>query len=162
MAGATALDQLEEGIHLIGAVDGQINAIHGVEALQRNAELGGEHLPLERGGHPHNVAQLTAAELFAQALDHQGGGGAGAQPQHHAVADLFHGGRGNRLLHLVLKIRHRWRWLRRQTVAGKRLRTGGVPPGRGASLARSSGRTFLRQGGGPDGELQLLLAPHHL
>ena len=109
MAGSATLDQLEGRIHLIGAVDGQIDPIHRVEALQGNTELGGQHLALEGGGHTHDVAELTALELGPQGLNHQGRGGAGAQPHHHAAADLLGGCRRHRLLHLILQVRHRSR-----------------------------------------------------
>jgi hypothetical protein len=102
-----ALDQAEGGIHLISAVNGEINAIDGIQALERDAQFGGQHLALKGGGDTHDVVEFTAAELLAQGLDHQGGGGTGTEAHHHAVTDLLHSGLRHRLLHPVLQIRHR-------------------------------------------------------
>ena len=106
MAGATALDQLEGGIHLVGAVDRQVDAIDGVEALQGDAQFSGQHLALEGGGDAGDVPQLAASELGAKGLDHQGGGGARTQADDHAALDLLGGGGRHGLLHLILQIRH--------------------------------------------------------
>ena len=102
MAGTATLDQLEGGVDFIGPIDRQINAIDGIEAEQRNVQFRGQHFSLEGGGHTDDVAELTAGQLGAQGLDHQRGGGAGAQTQHHAVLDLLHGGIRHRLFHLIL------------------------------------------------------------
>ncbi len=76
MTGATALDQLEVGIHLVGTVNGQVDALNRVEALERNSQLGGQYLPLEGGGHAGDVLQLPTLQLGPKGADHQGRRGA--------------------------------------------------------------------------------------
>ena len=106
MAGAAALDQLEIRVDLIGPIDGQIDTGDGIEALERNTQFGRQHFPLEGGGDASDVLELTALELGAQALDHQGRRRAGAQAHDHAVADLLHRRLRHGLLHAVLQISH--------------------------------------------------------
>ena len=106
MAGSAALDQLERRIHLIGTVDRQIDPVDGVETLQGNPQLSGQHLALKGGGDAGDVAQLTAVQLGPEGLDHQGCGGTGAKPHDHAALDLLSGGGRHRLLHLILQRRH--------------------------------------------------------
>ena len=72
VASTTALDQLEGGINLIGTIDRQIDAIDRIQALQRDAQLGRQHLALEGGRDANDVTQLTALELGAEGLNHQG------------------------------------------------------------------------------------------
>ena len=76
MAGATAFDQLKAGIHLIGAINGQIDAIDGVEGLQRDAQLSRQNLTLKGGGDAHDVAKAAIAQPGPHLLNHQGCGGA--------------------------------------------------------------------------------------
>ena len=76
MAGATAFDQLKAGVHLIGAINGQIDAINGVEGLQRDAQFGRQHLPLKGGGDADDVAEAAVAQPGPHLLNHQGCGGA--------------------------------------------------------------------------------------
>ena len=76
MAGAAAFDQLKCRVNFIGPVDGQINALYCVERLQRNAQLGGEHLALKGGGHSCDVLEATILQTSPELLNHQRGGGA--------------------------------------------------------------------------------------
>ena len=107
MTGTAAFDQLKAWIHFIGAIDGEIDAIHRIEAEQRNVELGGKNLTLEGGGDTNDVLQLTTGQLRPEGFDHQGSRGTGPETQNHAVLDLLDGGIGHRLLHLGLEIGHR-------------------------------------------------------
>ena len=71
MAGAPSFDQLKPGIHLIGAINGQINGLHMVEIHQGNAQPAGQHLALKGGGHCCDVLKLTLAQPLPQGLNHE-------------------------------------------------------------------------------------------
>ena len=106
MAGPAPLDQLEGGIHLIRPIDGQIDALDGIQALQGDPQLSGQDLSLKRRGDTGDVPELTTLQPGPQLLNHQSCGGSGSQPKHHSIPDLGHGRGGHGLLHLGLQIRH--------------------------------------------------------
>ena len=54
------------------------------------------------GGDADDVLQLAGLEEGAELVDDEGGGGAGAQAQDHAAADVLHGLVGGELLEVVL------------------------------------------------------------
>ncbi len=47
VASTTPFDQFKSGIHLISAINGQINPIDGIEGLQRDPQFGRENLALK-------------------------------------------------------------------------------------------------------------------
>ncbi|CAI8161057.1 MAG: Uncharacterised protein [Synechococcus sp. CC9902] len=132
MAGSAPFDQLKGRIHFVGAIDRQINAVHRIEAEQRNVQFRGQHLTLKRGGHADDVFEFATGELGSQALDHQRRSRTGTQTQHHAVLDLPNGCISDSLLHLVLKIRH-------QARSGGRDGSKGVSSGLAVELASQRG-----------------------
>ena len=84
---AAALDQVERGIDLVGAVNRQIEPVDVVEGGQRNAAALGLHARRLRGRNAHN--SHSGADFLTQEVDEMLGGRAGAEPQPHAVAHLF-------------------------------------------------------------------------
>ena len=106
MAGAASLDQLKTRVHLIGAIDGQIDPINRIEAEKRDVQLSGENLTLKGGGDTDDVFQRTAGLPRTEGLDHQGSRGSRPQSKNHAVLDLLNGSISHRLFHLGLEIGH--------------------------------------------------------
>ena len=87
---AQALDQVQGGaLHLVGAVDGEMNALALLQSREWNAQRARLRGRLLRGWNPGDPQ--TRADAPADRRDRQGRRGAGAQPYHHSV---FHQGRG--------------------------------------------------------------------
>ena len=132
MTGSPPLDELKSRINLVCAINGQIDVIDCVQALEGNAKFGCQDFPLEGSCNTSDVAYIAAAELLRQSLNHQCRRGAGTQANHHAVLDLFNRSRSHGLLHTLLKI------VNSQALP---LKPSGVTVARGLPQARtSSGR----------------------
>ena len=88
--GAEALDEVERGVDLVGAVDADVErARAGVEVEERDAELVGEHLGAARGGdadHGH-----PAADPLGERLDEVADGRASADADDLAILDVLGG-----------------------------------------------------------------------
>ncbi len=84
---AAALDQVELGIDLVSAVDGDVDQRVRFEIGQRNAEIPCGFFGAQRAGNADDVPQFSAADPLAQALQRELGRAAGAEPHHHARFD---------------------------------------------------------------------------
>ena len=84
---AAALDQVERGIDLVGAVDGEVEPIDIVERGQGDAALLGLDAGRLRGRHAHHVQ--SGADLFTEQVDKMPGGRTGAEAELHAVPHML-------------------------------------------------------------------------
>ena len=104
MTGSPPLDELKSRIDFVCAINGQINVIDCVQALEGNAKFGGQDFPLKGRCNASDVAYFAAAKFLGQSLNHQRRRGAGTQANHHAVLDLLNRSHSHGLLHTLLKI----------------------------------------------------------
>ena len=104
MACTAALDQLKGRIHLIGTINGQINAIHRIQAAQGNSQLSCQHFALKRCCDADDVLELSGCQTLAKPLDHQSCRGTRSQSHDHAVTKLLNRRFCDSLFHLVLEI----------------------------------------------------------
>lgn len=99
---AAALDEVEVGVDLVGAVDGEVDVGVGVEGGEGDAEGGGLLLGALGGGDADDVGEGAGFEEGAELVDDEGGGGAGAEAEDHAAVDVLDGLVGGELLEVVL------------------------------------------------------------
>ncbi|KAG4910210.1 hypothetical protein JHK82_056235 [Glycine max] len=99
---AAALDEVEEGIDLVGAVDGEIDGGVGVEIGEGDAEGEGLVVGFGGGGDSDDVFEFSLAEELADAVDGVLGSGAGAEAEDHAGLDVLDGLVGGDFLEVVL------------------------------------------------------------
>ena len=99
---AAAFDEVEVGVDLVGAVDGEIEAGIVVEDGEGDAERAGLLLRALGGRDPDDVSELAGGEECAELGDDEGGGGAGAEAEDHAALDGLHGLVGSESLEVVL------------------------------------------------------------
>ena len=98
----SALDEVEEGVDLVGSIDGKVDDGVGVEISERNAEGEGLLVGLRGGGDADNVVELALAQKLADEVHGMLGCGTGAETEHHAGLDVLDGLIGGDLLELVL------------------------------------------------------------
>ncbi|CDN44486.1 hypothetical protein BN871_EX_00220 [Paenibacillus sp. P22] len=84
MGSAPALDEIERSVHLVGAVDRQVERLKLGQLAERNAELAGELVRRFGGRHADDFQALfldASSELQNRVVD----GRAGAEPDLHAA-----------------------------------------------------------------------------
>src|SRR5258708_4985091 len=84
---AAALDRMERGIHLVGAINGDVQPVDVVERGQRDSALFGLGAGRFRSRHAHDFH--AGADLFAEQVDEMFCGRTGAEPELHAVLDML-------------------------------------------------------------------------
>ena len=99
---AAALDEVEEGIDLVGAVDGEIDGGVGVEIGEGDAEGEGLVVGFGGGGDSDDVFEFSLAEELVNVVDGVLGSGVGAEAEHHAGLDILDGLVGGDFLEVVL------------------------------------------------------------
>ncbi|GAB2287418.1 hypothetical protein Dimus_021795 [Dionaea muscipula] len=99
---ATALDEVEVRVDLIGAIYCEVNAGVFVEDGERDAEGCGLLSGALGGGDADDVGDLAGGEEVANAGDGEGGGGAGSEAENHAGFDGVDGFLGGKFLEVVL------------------------------------------------------------
>lgn len=99
---AAALDEVEGGVDLVGPVDGEVEAGVLVEGGEGDAEGGGLLEGALRGRDADDVAELAGGEEVADLGDDEGSGGAGAEAEDHAAADVVDGLVGCEFFEIVL------------------------------------------------------------
>ncbi|KAF7805198.1 serine/threonine-protein kinase Nek2-like [Senna tora] len=99
---AAAFDQIEVRVNLVCAVDGQIETRIVVEDGEGDTKRPCLLFGALRGGDSDNVLQFTGLEELAELGYDKGGGGAGAEAEDHAAADVLDGFVGGDLLEVVL------------------------------------------------------------
>ena len=85
---ATALDEVELRVDLVGAVDRDVDLPRHVVGEQRDPDAPGLVRGLDRGRHADDVGQLTAREQRTDATGGVDRGRAGAEPDDHAGLHL--------------------------------------------------------------------------
>lgn len=87
---------------LVGAVDGEIDPRVIVEGGEGNPQREGLLVGALGGGNADDVGELPGGEEGPDLRDHEGGGGAGAQAEDHAAADVLDCLDGGEFLEVVL------------------------------------------------------------
>src|SRR5690606_19518016 len=96
---AAALDEVHAGVDLVGAVDGEVEAVEGVEVGKGNAEGAGLPVGGLGGGDAEDLEAV--ADALAEQVDEVAGGGAGAEAETHAGADVAQRHGGGLTLHFL-------------------------------------------------------------
>ena len=104
VTGPSALDEVAARIHLVGAVDGEIDVVDLVQGDLRNPVFLGQDRCLERCRHPDDVRHFPGLPAPAQLLDQQGGGRSGTEAQDHPGLDPLRRFGRHEFLHALLHI----------------------------------------------------------
>ena len=81
---ASSLDEVEEGVDLIGAIDGEVDEGVGVEIGHGDSEADGQLVGLFGGGDSYDVMEASLTEKLADQVDGVPSGGTRAQAEDHA------------------------------------------------------------------------------
>eukprot|EP00983_Pelagomonas_calceolata_P125724 1161231-Pelagomonas_calceolata.AAC.3 len=85
------LHHIQVVVHLVSAVDGNVELGLLVQSGQRDAQGLSLLQRADGGGHTDDVFQLPLLHELPDAVHGEGSGGAGAQAHHHVRLDVLHG-----------------------------------------------------------------------
>ena len=140
----------QEGGHLVGAVDGEVDDRVVVERGERDPERQGLLVGALGGGHADDLGELAVGEERADLGDGEGGRGARPEAQHHPSLHLLDRAHRREALEVVLRQRRRrLRGIRAHGEARRPAR-GGTPRGGRveADGGGGGGHAWVAAGGG--------------